>query len=618
MSSSLQQYIQNALAIDNQETSQEQSYKATKREIEAMGKTQLEQAISALPFSIAEVYHAGQRIYQSGVQARNLVTREGGIADTIQKLLTPSEEPFDIGAIASKIVGVGGEAAVAKLAPYASKYGLNLEAVLKAGKGEGGIAAATAELKGQLGKKAEAATTQLKSDINRGVEQFGESIKGKVEAIRSDLASKSQEALQGIHQKYTETLKNYSPSDVANLSETSKAQYNQLNDLLTKGEVTPEGVARLKAGTDTFLKNVGLEQQLKKVTAAKDVLAGKAREATAALEQKSKQLTEQHQAKLSAADEQINKLQSQKEASANIVKEAQGRLESRATEITKGIPTMEDPTSLSRFRSGGSLPISSQVKAGQSTIDEALIAKHQSIVEGLDTQLSKVQEGRQQMVNQFQETLQKETAPFRQTLTELQPAFQQTVAEASTIGSRLGSLVSVAGEGLGVAGGVQSIIGAAKGQLQTIGDKVGAGINITAGVRSGEGLAQKGIQVAQKGIQAVKETATQATEKLADTAAQAEKSVQNVVSGASKTAETVLQTGQKTGAALAEGTALTGEGEAAAASSTLPGVGEVVDIGIGLAAGITALVDIFGGFHEQAPPPPPAQVVQFQHAQGIY
>jgi hypothetical protein len=47
-------------------------------------------------------------------------------------------------------------------------------------------------------------------------------------------------------------------------------------------------------------------------------------------------------------------------------------------------------------------------------------------------------------------------------------------------------------------------------------------------------------------------------------------------------------------------------------------VGEIADIGIGLAAGITALVDIFGGSHNQAPPPPPSEVVQFSRQQGIY
>jgi len=607
--SSLQDYLQNALTIDNQESAETLSYQATKKQLEAMGKEQVQQAISALPFSLAEVYHASQRIYQSAVQARNLVTREGGIADTLQKLTQPSDEPFDIGGIASKIVGVGGEAAAAKLAPFAKQYGLNLEAVVQAGKGEGGVRAATAELKGQLGERAEQVTTQLRSDINRGVEQFGGAIKGNIEGIQSDLANQSQEALRGLHQKYSETLKAYSPSDIANLSETSKAQYNQLNDLVSKGEVTPEGVARLKASSDTFARNIGLEQQLKKVTAAKDVLAGRAREATAALEQKSRQLTEQHQAKLSAADEQINRLQAQKEASLDIVKQAQDRLQSRASDLTKGVAVMEEPSSLNRFRSGGSMSIGNQIRTGQSSVDEALVAKHQSIIDGLDSQLSKVQSGREQMVNQFQETLQRETAPYRQTLSELQPAFQQTAAEASTIGSRLGSLVSVAGEGLGVAGGISSIVGAAKGQLQTAGDKVGAGINITAASRSGQGLVQQGIE-------AFKQTGTEATQKLADTAAEAQKAVENVVSGASKVGEAA---GEVAGAAAGEaGAALAGEGEAAAAASALPAAGEVIDIGIGLAAGITALVDIFGGRHDQAPPPPPSQVVSFQHQQGIF
>jgi len=607
--SSLQDYLQNALTIDNQESAETLSYEATKKQLEAMGKEQVQQAISALPFSLAEVYHASQRIYQSAVQARNLVTREGGIADTLQKLTQPSDEPFDIGGIASKIVGVGGEAAAAKLAPFAKQYGLNLEAVVQAGKGEGGVRAATAELKGQLGERAEQVTTQLRSDINRGVEQFGGAIKGNIEGIQSDLANQSQEALRGLHQKYSETLKAYSPSDIANLSETSKAQYNQLNDLVSKGEVTPEGVARLKASSDTFARNIGLEQQLKKVTAAKDVLAGRAREATAALEQKSRQLTEQHQAKLSAADEQINRLQAQKEASLDIVKQAQDRLQSRASDLTKGVAVMEEPSSLNRFRSGGSMSIGNQIRTGQSSVDEALVAKHQSIIDGLDSQLSKVQSGREQMVNQFQETLQRETAPYRQTLSELQPAFQQTAAEASTIGSRLGSLVSVAGEGLGVAGGISSIVGAAKGQLQTAGDKVGAGINITAASRSGQGLVQQGIE-------AFKQTGTEATQKLADTAAEAQKAVENVVSGASKVGEAA---GEVAGAAAGEaGAALAGEGEAAAAASALPAAGEVIDIGIGLAAGITALVDIFGGRHDQAPPPPPSQVVSFQHQQGIF
>ena len=607
--SSLQDYLQNALTIDNQESGEQLSYEATKKQLEAMGKEQVQQAISALPFSLAEVYHASQRIYQSAVQARNLVTREGGIADTLQKLTQPSDEPFDIGGIASKIVGVGGEAAAAKLAPFAKQYGLNLEAVVQAGKGEGGVAAATAELKGQLGKRAEAVTTQLKSDINRGVEQFGGAIKGNIEGIQSDLANQSQDALRGLHQKYSETLKAYSPSDIGNLSETSKAQYNQLNDLVSRGEVTPEGVARLKASSDTFARNIGLEQQLKKVTAAKDVLAGKAREASAALEQKSRQLTEQHQAKLSAADEQINRLQAQKEASLDTINQAQERLKTRASDIMKQTPTMEEPSGLNRYRSGGSMSIADQVKRGESSVDDALVARHQSIVEGLDSQLSKVQSGREQMVNQFQETLQRETAPYRQTLSELQPAFQQTAAEVSTIGSRLGSLVSVTGEGLGVAGGISSIIGATKGQLQTAGDKVGAGINITAASRSGQGLVQQGIE-------AFKQTGTEETQKLANAATEAQKAVENVVSGASKVGEAA---GEVAGAAAGEaGAALAGEGEAAATASALPGIGEIADIGIGLAAGITALVDIFGGRHDQAPPPPPSQVVSFSRQQGIY
>lgn len=602
--SSLQQYLQNALTIDQQETGEDVNYQATQAQLKAMGEEATQQALATLPFSIAEVYHGLSRIYQSGKAAAQLYTREGGIRDTISRLTEPSTEPFNIGDIASKIVGAGGEEAAARLAPYAKKYGLDLESVVKAGKGEGGVAAATQELKTQLGKRADAVTTQLKSEINRGVEQFT----GSVQGIQSELIGKSQEALQQLHTKYSQVLNAYSPSDISNLSESGKQQFSQLQDLVKTSEVTPEGVTRLKSATDTFVKNIGLEKQLKQVTAAKEVLAGKAKEASTALEQRSRQLSDQHQTMLSAADEQIGKLQAQKESALQAVKDAQGRLQSRASDIMKEVPTIEQPSSTSRYRSAGSMNIQEQTKQGQSAIDEALVAKHQAISEGLDAQISKLQAGREQMVNQFQEKLQRETAPYRQTLSELQPAFQTARAEAESIGSRLLGSVGTAMEGLNVAGGIQSAVALGKSQLTTPLDRVQGGINVSSATR--------GIQaLGQKGIQAVQEVGTQATEKLSQAATQAEQAAEKVLSGATKAGQSVAEVGSAAGEA---GAALAGEGEAAAAASALPGIGEIADVGLGLAAGITALIDIFGGHHEQAPPPPPSQVVQFQHQQGIY
>ncbi len=601
--SSLQQYFQNAMSVDNTESSEQLDYAAQEAAMKEMKDEAFNQAISMIPFSLAEVYHAGSKLYQAGKRIKDVYERPGGIASKIEELTTGGGgEPFDFAGFASKLVGKSADEVAKIAAPYAEKYGLDVPSLVNAAKGEGGVGAAVEELKGQLKTKGEAVIQKATGEASSGLEQFTGAVKGKLEGIQStisELQGKSQDYLQNLHQRYNQTLNSYSPADVANLSEESRGNLKTLQDLIVRSEITPEGVAKLKQGTEFLTKNIELENKLAKVGKAKESLLAQKSQAEEAIAKKTEQLTGQHEVKLNAANDRINALQTQKEKSLNIVEEAQGRLRQQAKEIYETKPVYEEAT---RYRSGGSVKIADQVKQSQSAIDEALIAKHQSLAANLDEQIGRVSAGKEQLVSQFQNEVERQTAPIKEAMTRIQPAIESAQAEAEAFGSQLssfgGRLVNLGGEGLGIAGGITSIIQGAKGELNTAGDKLQAGVNIGFGTKSG-------VNLGKEGVSKIQQLSTETTE--------AENAVEKVVP---KVAETGLE-----GAApelAATGGALAAEGEAAVAASALPGIGEVADIGLGIAAGVTALVDIFGGKHEQAPPPPPSQVVQFQHAQGVY
>ena len=67
------------------------------------------------------------------------------VSPSCQSTVSSVPRCCSITAVYSKLPNKPSHAA-AKLAPFAKQYGLNLEAVVQAGKGEGGVAAATAEL----------------------------------------------------------------------------------------------------------------------------------------------------------------------------------------------------------------------------------------------------------------------------------------------------------------------------------------------------------------------------------------------------------------------------------------------------------------------------------------
>lgn len=596
--------MNNALTVDSQESSQEQNYKATKDQLKAMGEGLREQALGSLPFSIAEVSRGVSGLYRTFQQAQDLVQRKGGLGDLLQGITRGSDEPFDIGKLANRVAGAAGDQIVERYGAEAKRYGVDLGAIREASK-TGGVDGAIAQTKTQLGTIADKNIARATTEINRAVGAKA----SELQSAAQQFSGKGLDELNAIQSRFKETLRGYSPEDISKLSESGKAQYEQLTNLARGTDATPEGLARLKAGTESFTRQVGLEKEVSRLTKVKDLLSERATQARQAISEKTKALTDQHEVQLSAADERLNKLQTQRETSLDIVKQAQGRLKQQAEDIFKAQPTEEDLGIKSTYRTGGSMNISRQVKQSQSSIDEALIAKHQNIAEGLNRTIAETQAGKQQIISQFNSKVEEVTAPIREQLAQIAPKIQSASEVAESFGAQASRLGSAALEGLGHAAAVgglgMSSFQAATGQLQTADQKVGAGLNIVAG---GKSTLEAGIS---------KLTAPKPQAGLPGAAGGAELSTEEIAAKAAAAALEKTTASAATKGAVTAGTELGTEAAVEAGASVLPVVGEAVDVGLGLAMGIQSLVDIFGGHHEQAPPPPPSQVISYQHQQGI-
>lgn len=603
--SSLQQYLNTALTIDNQESSQEQEYQATKDQLKAMGEGLREQALASLPFSIAEISRGVSGLYRTLKQGQALVQRKGGIGDFIEGINKGSDEPFDIGKLASKLTGAAGDQIVERYGAEAKRYGVDLGQIREASK-TGGLDAALEQTK-----------TQLKTIADKNISRITETASGKAAELSSavkEFAGKSVEELKTLQSKAGETLKAYSPEDISKLSESAKTQYASLTDMAARGEATPEGLARLKTGTASFTRQVGMEREVGRLTQVKDFLGEQATIARKAIVDKTRVLTDEHTAKMGAADERINKLQLQKETADDIVSKAQGRLTQNAEDIFKSPATTEDVgAGISTYRSAGSMTIGRQVQQSQSSIDEALVAKHQTISEGLDRAIQETQAGKQQLVTQFNSKLEEVSAPIKEQLAQIAPKIQSATEVAETLGAQASRLGGMALEGLGhvaaVGGLGMGIYQAATGQLQTADEKASVGINIAAG----------GKATLSAGKVAVESIAQKLAPKVAAPAAAEGASTAGGVSAeevATKTAAEGLEKAA-TKTAVSTGAELGTEAAVEAGSSVVPLIGEGIDVALGLAMGIQSLVDIFGGHHEPTPPPPPAQIVSYQHQQGI-
>lgn len=254
--------------------------------------------------------------------------------------------------------------------------------------------------------------------------------------------------------------------------------------------------------------------------------------------------------------------------------------------------------------------INRQVKQSQSSIDEALISKHQNIAEGLDRTIAETQAGKQQMISQFNSKVEEATAPIREQLAQIAPKIQSAAEVAESFGAQASRLGSAALEGLGhvaaVGGLGMGAFQAATGQLQTADQKVSAALNITAGgkqvgetVARGVARPQAELPATEGGLSEAEATAKAAAESAVKS--EAEKAVTSTV----------------TKGAVEAGAELGTEAAVEAGASVLPVVGEAVDIGLGLAMGVQTLVDIFGGRHDAAPPPP-TETVQFQKVSGVF
>ena len=618
--------MNNALTVDDQESSQEQNYKATKDQLKAMGEGLREQALGSLPFSIAEVSRGVSGLYRTFKQGQDLIQRKGGLGDLLEGITKGSDEPFDIGKLANRVAGVAGDQIVARYGAEAKRYGIDLGAIREASK-TGGIDGAVAQTKTQLSSIADKNIARASTEIDRGVGQFTAAVTGKAADFQKtvqEFSGKSLEDLKTLQSQLGETLKSYSPADISKLSESGRAQFSQLTDLAGRAEATPEALAKLKASTQSFAKQAGFEQEASRLTKVKEMMTQKSAEMRQAVSQKTRALTDEHEAKLSAADERLNRLQTQKEASEDIVKQARGRLTQQSQDILKAEPTMEDLGIKPTYRTGGSMNITRQVKQSQSSVDEALISKHQNIVEGLDRTIAETQAGKQQMISQFNSKVEEATAPIREQLAQIAPKIQSATEVAESLGQRASAMGSAALEGLGqvaaVGGLGMSAFQAAKGQLQTESQKVNAGLNMAMGSKQVAQNVATGIAPSESRPQAELQRGVAPSEPRlqAELPGTGELSAEEAAAKAAATeAATKAAASTATKGAVTAGAELGTEAAVEAGSSVLPLVGEAVDVGLGLAMGIQSLVDIFGGHHEQAPPPPPSQVISYQHQQGI-
>lgn len=612
--SSLQQYLSNALTVDDQESAADQDYQATKAQLKAMGEGLREQALGSLPFSIAEVSRGVSGLYRTFKQGQDLVQRKGGLGDLLDGISKGSDEPFDIGKLATRVSGAAGDQIVARYGAEAKRYGVDLGAIREASK-SGGIDGAVAQTKTQLGAIADKNIARASTEINKGVGQFTGAVTGKAEELKSAVqkfSGKGLDELKTIQSRFGETLRGYSPADISNLSEAGKAQFKELTDIVGRGDATPEGLARLKTGTQAFTQRVGLEQEVGRLTRAKDMLSEQASQARQAVSLKTRALTDEHEAKLSVADERLNKLQSQKEVSEDIVAKARGRLTQQSEDIFKAQPTEENLGGTSSYRTAGSMNIGRQVRQSQSSIDEALIAKHQNIAEGLGKTIAETQAGKQQMISEFSSKVEEATAPIKAQLAQIAPKIQSATEVAESFGEQASRLGGVALEGLGrvaaVGGLGMGVFQAATGQLQTADEKVSSALNIGVGAKASLEAGKATIDSAISKFAPKAPAAAEGEEGLS-TAEQAAKAASDV---AEKTITSAATKGAETA-----GVELGTEAAVEAGSSVLPVIGEGLDVALGLAMGIQSLVDIFGGNKDEAPPPPPSQVVSYQHQEGI-
>lgn len=586
--SSIQNFLQNALSIDTNESNAQQQYDFEKENqtltYEGLTEAAKEQAqqlldtgLQQLPFGIAEaargvsnLWSTGKKIYAFKEKYSPEIAKfQSKVEDAFSNIGKDSESSVDFASVLKAGASKYGEAVIAKIAPQIKeRTGIDIKVALEKSKGEGGIEAGIANLKEQgvnVGKKV---ATGLTNEVTTRV---------------NEVASKANQLVNGAG---VENAAN------PNLRiETSREIKNPIFEGLPSDEA-------LAPHSNAFTQLIG-----SKADEASKAVAAKTQSVLDTFKKtKSDLITEFNNKKASldtATDEATQRLS---DAQAKVE-----RLQAKA-------PAEQATGGRSMFPAErGRTPVT---KTGSPQLEAAKqeVATHQATIDDLTNQT-------QGLIDEYQGKASAIKTSVASSLEGLQTEAKSIASQAFSAGKAVGG---VALEGLGVAGGVESIIDLAQNKPTSGGQIFQDTAGIYAGGRSGQSLAGGAINfVKSKTQQAVNEASKVV-----------EGETKNVAEYTAKFGEAGTQAvAKEAGAATAEATAEAvgkglGEegaelGATALGVSAIPIVGEVLDIGLGIGTLVDSLYNIFHkSSSAPAPPPPPPmpqqQVVSVQRQQGIF
>jgi len=599
--SSIQNFLNEAMTIDQQENSAEDNYNFEKSQLGEMydeAKQQLlDSAIQSLPFGVAEASRGVGALWQTGKQIYAFKTKYSPQIEAFKAKAQSIYEnigkeggaPVDYADLLKSAGTSLGKKALDLSAPEVlRRTGIDLHQAVNASKGEGGIEAGLADIKSQTLNLAKSKASGL---VEEGVARAKEAVApviNQINQITEPTKIANEPGVVGIgaedaRDPFTKVVGGGEIINPLYEGETGIGTHlNTLKDIASRA-------------TNTVLKNASqkaldINEELKqtKIKVYNDYSAKRT-----ALENAHDEAT----TKLQTAQAKVQELQKNggfKEVEGGNAMYGSGRSGVRTPGSRK--PAIDtNPELLSA---------------------KAEVAQHTATLEGIKNQASDLLTSTKETVNNLKSTAS-------ESLNALKTTTQSALSGAFDVAKGVGG---VALEGAGVYGGVEAVkdLVANKGNVGTQGG-INDSANLYGGVRSTQGLVGKANDLITGLANKTQQTASDAIGKATGTASEAEQKLATEL--AAKTAEkTAVQTGEKVGVQTAEkvgvGLAETGAEIAGAevGASAIPIVGEAIDIGLGLYSAIDSIINLFKKPPPPPPPPPPPQqqAIQINRQEGIF
>lgn len=607
--SSISNFLNTAMTIDQQEGSAEDNYNYEKEQLGAMydetKQNLIDSAAQALPFGIAETSRAVAGLWQTGKAIQNFSAKYSpAIAEFKAKAATMYENigkegavPTDYADLIKSASSSIGKKALELAAPEVMKRtGIDLKQAVTASKGEGGVEAGLENLRSQ---GVNIVKTKAAGMVEAGVSRVRAAVAPVVDAATGAVERAGTFAKTGA--EHLTDIFEQGASDMT-------THVSKLQNIAT---TSTDEVARATAS-----KALGLHEEFQ---VGKAKLQSSYESQRAALETQHAELS----SKVDAAEQRVKTLQEGKGA------------ESAA--LTDAVEPMREVAGGNAMYGRG--------RSGVLPGERRPAIEMKPVTEFKSSQLATARQelaGHTEALNAVADKATALESTTKEGLTALQAGTGEGLATLkSTAQTAMGVAKGVGGaalEVMGVVGAEESIR-----SIVTAGGRVGGeqGTNdaggIYGGIRSAQALGSKGISAARQalglGEKAGEKVAETGGEKVAESGGikVGSAATRQLASGAIKeggtaaveggleaTAETVGKD-----AAIKVGTSLAAEGAelgaAAAVGSAIPIVGEALDIGLGLYTVIDSFINLFK--KPPAPPPPPPvqqQIVAVQHQQGVY